>query len=199
LKHVIQRYDWAERERRERIGDEVELWKDYVAEKRPIFAEALAKGESPPAIFPHPDDVKIDTETGVSFIGPLDEADLADLLETLKMRDALIMQGELDDRADDTPASDRHDRSAALPVAMLINERVPKRYRLSDIEFEMRMMRSRATSKRVLLKQVYRGWRELGLPMRRGQRCASVRLVMRFFDQFANLLKANRGPSNSLK
>lgn len=41
---------------------------------------------------PHPDDVVIDYERGVRFIGPVDEEQAARLEETCKMRDVLILQ-----------------------------------------------------------------------------------------------------------
>ena len=56
-KHVIERCDRAERERRQKIAKEIELYKRYVEVTRAEMAEAKAKGQPVPDPLPHPDDV----------------------------------------------------------------------------------------------------------------------------------------------
>jgi len=190
LKHVIQRHDWAERERRQQRMNEIDIWQEYIAEKRQLIAEALARGEPEPVVLPHPDDIVIDYEKGARFIGPVDEASLASLNESLKIRDMLIMQDALDQRGPDAnPNGDVLDRPGALLLAMLVNNIVPERHRLSDLEFQIRAVRYASTPKRKLLKMVYQGWREIGPPMPRGKTYPSGRILKQRLDQFTDCLR----------
>jgi hypothetical protein len=83
----IARYDAAEQERCERIKGDCEFWELYVAIVRKAVADA-EEGESPPTPLPHPDDVVIDYEKGVSFIGPIDEEQAHHLQEYFKQRES---------------------------------------------------------------------------------------------------------------
>jgi hypothetical protein len=166
-KHVIERFARADQERRAEIEASNDIWRQYVAWHRDAIAQAERNGESPPTPWPHPDDVVIDEDKGVRIIGPIDVAEVAKLEEFLKLRDVLIMQNAVDVRlSDDLNGKDRP--STALVVASLMNDTVPMRFRLSEVEFIMRIMRYESTSKRALLKMVYRGWRELARDLRRG-------------------------------
>jgi hypothetical protein len=151
------------------------------------MAHAKAKGEPIPEPLPHPDDVVIDYETGVKFIGPVNKEGLARMLETLKFRDLLLMQGVLDDRRDNGLIADPLDRTGAFLAAGMMNNGVPQRYRLSETEIIMRMSRHSGTPKRILLKQVYRGWRELGKPMRRGARFLSARAPKELLEKLIDV------------
>jgi len=190
LKHVIQRHDWAERERRQYRMNEIEIWQEYIAEKRQLIAEAQTKGEPEPIVLPHPDDVVIDYEKGVRFIGPFDEATLASLNESLKIRDTLIMQDALDQRASDAnTVGGVLDRSGALLLALMLNDHMPRRHRLSDVELQMRAMRYGGTPKRELLKLVYQGWRKLGKPVSRGKTFPSAGIIKQRLDRLIECFK----------
>ncbi len=189
-KHIIERYDRAEREERNRIRDENQLWEGYIARCREEIAEARRRGEALPAPLPHPDDVVIDEEKGVRFIGPIDQEQAARLEETCKLRDVLILQDALDRREADTPDSgDPLDQpGTALMFAHLLNTCVPARHRLSDIEITLRMMRHGAIPKRELLKTLLSAWRELGVKTRRGRRFPPLRYGKQVVDQIGELL-----------
>ena len=192
-KHIIERVAWADRERRAEIEASNTSWREYVARHREAIAEAERNKESPPAPLPHPDDVVIDEEKGVRFVGPIDEAQMVRLKETLKLRDLLIMQDALDKRVgDDARGTNRP--GTALIFASLINDSAPARFRLSEIEIIMRMMRYEGTAKRSLLKLVYRGWRELGRRVPRGYAFPPLRLGTEMAETlFDAIAEAARG------
>ena len=184
LKHATQRYDWAERERRRQISEDVELYEYYVAMARQEIAEAKAKGEPAPDRLPHPDDVVIDRETGVTFIGPCTEDGRALLEENMRYRDVLIMQHSLNERMAGTDRGDRLDqRSSALAFAQAMNNSLPRRHQLSDLMFMIRMGHYDAWPKRKLLKEVCRAWRALGVPLPRGCTFPPLRLAKQRIDK----------------
>jgi hypothetical protein len=170
-KHVMERYEQAERVRRRQIEETNADGQTYVEAQRAAIAEAEREGQSPPNPLPHPDDVIIDAEEGVRFIGPVTVEEAERLEETCRMRDMLIMQGGLDERLWEAPESaDPLDRpGTALIIAMIVNAKIPARFRLSDMQITWRMMRFAGISKRQLLRDVYRGWRSLGIAMPRGR------------------------------
>lgn len=184
-KHIIERYDWAERERRQQRMKEIEFWKAYVADQREAIADAKGKGKTSPTPLPHPDDVLIDYETGVRFIGPLSEDEVAKLDETLRTRDALIIQDALDQRrADRMGSDDPLDRpGTALVFAHILNRCVPERCKLSDIDILQRMIRYDALPKRDLLKELHRAWRALGVRARRGRTLPPLRVAKQVIEQ----------------
>ena len=118
-KHFIQRLIAAEEERQAEIETSNAFWRDYVTQSREEIVEAERNGETPPALLPHPDDVVIDDEKGVRFIGPINEAQAASLEETLKLRDLLIIQNALDECLGDL--SDDDPPGTALELARLFN------------------------------------------------------------------------------
>lgn len=192
-KHFIERYDEAERKRRAEIAERIELWELYVEIKRAEIAEAKAKGEPLPLPLPHPDDVIIDYEEGVRFIGPMNEEGAARLWETIAFRGALLLQDALDRRLFDKQDSDDplDGPGTALVFAQCLNNSVPERFRLSDIEMIMKMERYSGIPKRVLLKEVFSAWRAINPKARRGKTFPPVRYakaVLEFLDEcIANL------------
>lgn len=169
-KHFIERYDWAERERRQKVAEEAGFWKEYVARQREAIDEAKRRGEALPEQLPHPDDVFIDDEKGVRIIGPVNEDELRKLEETLKFRDALIIQDALDQRESDKPTSKdplEHPGSA-LVFMHVLNMCVPDRHKLTDVDIIQRMGHYSTMPKRLLLRELYRSWRAIGIPACRG-------------------------------
>src|SRR5690606_16731104 len=56
----------------------------------------------------------------------------------------------------------------ALTMAEMVNRTLPKRLQLAGDEMVLRMMRLACRPKRVLLKEVYEGWKRLRMPLPRG-------------------------------
>jgi hypothetical protein len=190
-KQAITGYRWAERERRQKIAEEVELYARYVKVTRAEIAEAKAKGKPIPEPFLHPDDIIVDPEQGVTFLCPLTEEGRALLEGNKRWRDVLIMQCMIDQRmAENSDGADVLDcpGSAALAFAQLLNKSLPERHRLSDMRFVIRMDHYDTWSKRKLLKEVYRAWRALGVRVRRGQTFPPLRFTIRAIDEMIEYL-----------
>jgi hypothetical protein len=139
---VLARYDRAERgERRRRLAD-IAFWQTYIEVYRHAIADAIANKEPPPKALPHPDDIVIDFEKGVRFIGPVSEYDAGLLEENLKVRDVLLMQDGLDQRLGDADAKDILDRpGTALAFALHLNDCVPQHFRLCETAITLKMER----------------------------------------------------------
>jgi hypothetical protein len=175
-KHAIERYDVAERERRSQIAEDIEIWEYYIEQTRKEIADAEAKGETPPNPLPHPDDIVLDHDKGVRFLGPILPEDVDRLEKTCKLRDLLILQHELDCRlAGDRTKEDPLDGPASLLFVHAFNRWVPPRLRLSEGDIVRAMLHANFMTKRQLLKSVYRGWRELGERVPRGTTFVSLR------------------------
>lgn len=168
-KHAIDRYDQAERERRQKEAEAKEIWQRYIIFQREMIEDAKRKSKTPPTLLPHPDDIIID-ERGVRFVGPLSNEELARLEETVRMRDVLIMQDALECRQH--IYKNRKDSSdqtgTALVLALTLNQSVPERYRISDAELAFRLDCYIHMPKRLLLRELHRAWHALGVPSRRG-------------------------------
>lgn len=193
-KHFIQRYDWGERERRRQIAAEIELWKWYLAHCRAQIAEAEAKGETPPCLLPHPDDVVIDYERGVQLRGPLTEEQVVRVEKNVKLRNLLLMQDALDGRmASKIDSGGPLDRpGSALVFAEVLNLCLPERYKLCDVKMFIQLQRYNAWPKRKLLKEFYRAWHAVGVPARRGRTFPPIRFTKQLLEQLADLLDTTR-------
>ena len=164
---MIERFAWADLERRAEIEESNAFWREYVSRHREEIAEAERNGVSPPTPLPHPDDVIIDDVTGVRFVGPIDEAGVARIEQTIELRDLHLIQDVLEVRqAVDLHGPDRP--GTALAFAIILNNSLPPRLRLADAEAEAFMRPYEIMPKRQLLKTLYRAWRGVGVPRRRG-------------------------------
>jgi hypothetical protein len=183
-KHLIERYLRAKAEKQREIDEEVAFWEFYVAFYREAIAEASRKGEPPPSPLPHPDDVVIDPDKGVRFIGPFDEESAARLEENLKFRDACLMQDALDRRSAAAGGNEKlsDKQTFALLGAKAMNQSVPLRFRLSDSEMIMKLLRYEHTPMRTLLKDVRAAWHALGVKPRRGKTLPPLAEVLPVFE-----------------
>lgn len=193
-KHLTERYHWAELERRHKIAKEIEVFTYYVESRRAEIAEAKTNGQPPPNPLPHPDDVVIDREKGVRFIGPLCEEDVARLEHTLKFRDVLLLQHALDEREVGDPNSeDILDRpGSAYVFAETLNNGVPERFRLSDIKILLKLSRYKTMPKRALLKELYGAWRAVGAPARRGMTFPTIRFAKQVMESINQAIEKLR-------
>jgi len=190
-RHIIERYERAERARRRRIEAEIAIWESYISKLREAIAEAERNGEPPPEPLPHPDDVVIDHETGVRFIGPLHEEDVRRVEQTCRMRDVLFMQYALDRRQSGKPECEDplDEPGSALLHANMFNRSVPKRFRVSDDKICVRLLDYDCVPKRQLFKDVYQGWRSLGVKIPRGRTFPPLRTGIETAGFFAELVR----------
>lgn len=196
-RHIIERYDRAESAHRRRIEEDIAIWDNYVSRNREAIAEAERRGETPPDPLPHPDDVVIDHETGVRFIGPLDEGGVKRVEKTCQTRDILLMQHALDERQSGKPESDDplDGPGSAFVVASILNRSVPKRFRFSNEEIDRRLWDYEDVPKRQLLKDVYQGWESLGIHIPRGSTSRPLRAgieMIRFASELVRRLEDGR-------
>jgi len=180
-REYLRHYERAEENQRVEREENNALWQQYVEVMRASIAKAMEKKESRPEPLPHPADIVIDPVTGVRFTGPIDEADVEKVHEKCRFRDQLLLQNALDHRLSKIPKNaDLFDQPrTALLFAFATNNAVPARFRLKDNQILFTIMKHDRLSKRVMLKEVHRGWRALGKsfprgkvfpPMRRGKR-----------------------------
>lgn len=160
-KHIIESYQRAERARQSEIQKSNEFWASYVRAERAALAHAARNGLPLPTSLPHPDDVVIDPALGVRFIGPFDETTAEMLRTTILLRDVLLMQDALQQREDE--AQPGHQGSTALVCAMRLDQSVPQRFRLSEQDWVLRMMRLQGTPIRELRRRLSNDWAVLGV------------------------------------
>jgi len=158
----------TERRQAMTVRSQVERARAYKAKIAEAIEAAHATGKPPPIFFPHPDDVVIDESVGFRIIGPIDKDEQAKLEETLRLRDVLLMQSVLDERLDELAEAAADRPTGSLLLAMALNEAVPPRFRLTEMQMIDLVWRHERLSKRELLKQIYGEWKRLGINMPRG-------------------------------
>jgi hypothetical protein len=123
----------------------------------------------------------------VRFIGPWDEASAARLEETIRLRDVLLIQDVWDERHGRGEGETRV--TVAGTCAQMLNNAVPARRRLGDIEWIIRQSRFEGMSKRELRKLMFRQWKELGV---RWTEKLAFPSIDRFTWQWEQLIEAYR-------
>lgn len=166
LRTAVNLMQEAERRQAMAVRSQIEWARAYKAKVAEAIEAAHAAGKRSPAVLPHPDDIVIDESVGYRIIGPVDEEEQAKLEETLRLRDVLLVQSVLDERLKPRAEVDRP--AGSLLFALMLNEAVPLRYRLTDTQMIDRVWRQERLSKRELLKQLYGEWKRLGINMPRG-------------------------------
>jgi hypothetical protein len=170
-KDLVNRFQKADTRRLAKIAEDCDYWEEYCSKGWSDIARAKLNGEAPPKFLPHPDDIKIDRENGVTIRGPLNEEDERTLERLVEWRNLLYMQGELDRRSWKSRATDEpmSKVSSAWVIAQLIDHGLPKRLQLSESDATTQVMNYTRMTKRTLLKTLHRGWRSLGMPVKRGK------------------------------
>lgn len=168
LRTAINLMQEVERRQAMAVRSEVEWARAYKAKVAEAIEAAHAAGKPSPAVLPHPDDIIIDESVGYRIVGPVDEEEQAKLEETLRLRDVLLMQSVLDERFGKLAEAAADRPTGSLLLAMALNETVPQRFRLTDMQMIDRVWRQERLSKRELLKQIYGEWRRLGINLPRG-------------------------------
>lgn len=158
----------AARRRRHDTDMEVARWSHLKAAQIKRFATYTKEHGEDPLEFPHPDDIEIDPVYGVRLLGPLCIEAHNSLMHTKRFIYACLLQDALDNRADQEDKSDRREESSMLFLAHMLNDLLPPRMRLNDIEFIMETHRAGSATKRALLKQTRAAWQTLGYAVPRG-------------------------------
>jgi hypothetical protein len=160
----------AEAREAAKVAKNHELWNAYCEIVRDEIAEAKRLGLPAPTRLPHPDDVVIEDGKPVRFIGPVNEEERKSFEELVRWRDHMILWNELDERVRKlrSKPTPMEQMSAAYFLLMTIQDALPLRMRLDNIELMLRQHRVHCMSMRVLLKTLHAGWRALGRPRKRG-------------------------------
>lgn len=168
LRTAINLMQEVERRQAAAVRSQVEWARAYKAKVAEAIEAAHAAGKPSPAALPHPDDIIIDESVGYRIIGPVDEEEQAKLEETLCLRGVLLMQSVLDERFGELAEAAADRPIGSLLLAMALNEAVPPRFRLTEMQMIDLVWRHERLSKRELLKQLYGEWKRLGINMPRG-------------------------------
>ena len=182
----------VDEKRAREVQESIALWEAYKKTAALELSAARERGEPEPKLFPHPDDVIIDLQTGPRFVGPLDETEEKRLQGTIALRDLLIMQEVLEARMWTGPrAADPLDRpGGALVIAFTLERAIPPRLRLSTSEMVRRQMRYDRMSKRELLKVLYGKWHSLGYKVKRGYTIGTSRKAVKTITFLQDLIQA---------
>lgn len=167
---AIARLERSEREEAAEIARDREYWTARRDENARILAEAKARGEPEPGIFPHPLDIVIEPGKRVRIVGPINEEEARQYEEVVELRDALILQSAVNKRCclagDEAEGKMRADGSDVF--ARMLDLILPKRMKLDDVDWICRSMRFESIPKRALLKAAFASWRAAGCQAPRG-------------------------------
>jgi len=199
----LDRIEKSEEAEARRIAELNSTYRKYQATKWAEIAEAGKQGKPIPEPIPHPDDIVIEEGKEPKFKGPTNELEAEIVKQNCQFRDVLIMQNTLDNRNHiDKPGEDILDGpESAMIFAHVLNNHLPERLKIDDTEIMMRMMKYDVTSKRVLLKQLTKGWRECGIKSRRGFKFPSARTAhnrLSFFADFFRAMKSGELDMNAI-
>lgn len=181
----------AEALERQVIEEDHAFWSAYVDICRAEIAAAKRDGKPLPDHLPHPDDIVIETGKPVVVEGPQTQEQRDAYESLMALRDVLILQWAMEEAPMRAPPG----QSGALLLARLINQRLMGRYRLSDERICGRVAGLQMiNTPRQLLKATRQGWRQLGLPMRRGQTFPPLEQVHATMETIAHRLESRRTP-----
>ncbi|MCI5074034.1 hypothetical protein [Oricola sp.] len=177
LGHVLRSINEAQKLNQALVREEVERGRNIRKSLEEHLARAVRNGADPIWVVPHPDDIVITEGEGWALTGPVDEDGLKPIQERVGMRDVLLLQSVLDERsghgdgdggsASDVPMAEQAG-SASTAFAMMLNDSMPERFRMSTLEMVFVTDRHHRLTKRELLKTTYRAWAAIGQPKPRG-------------------------------
>ncbi|MEL6414233.1 MAG: hypothetical protein AAFQ15_04755, partial [Pseudomonadota bacterium] len=204
---------WGQQVEQDRaIGENLRA--HQTAKLEQLIASARAQGlseaetlEKARCFTPHPEDIIIDDD-GYRIKGPWNEEGLKPILDLRALRDAFLLQHELDERSP-LPDGVRWEQTqytveqltgcfcskdvcegrSSLFIAQTLDDWLPHRFQLSDIDTLMRMNAHQTIPKRELLKQCYNAWKDAGLPRPRGWLSPPFLTGVEAMTAFAQLIK----------
>jgi len=174
--NAIYQINMAQRLKQKKIDEEVELGWKYKAHQQRLLDGAIRQGSDLDTVLPHPDDIVVEEGAGFEVLGPSDRAELSAAKRDCERRDAAILQAALEERlgtlpsqAGRKPSADPPDQ-AALVLANILNNALPRRFQKSNLQMTMDLMRYQGLPKRELLKRAHQNWAALGQAKPRGWR-----------------------------
>ena len=202
-KCALDRIEKSEEAEFRRIEELNRMYRNYQAVKWAEIAEAGKQGKPIPEPIPHPDDIVIEDGKEPKFKGPTNEVEAEIVKQNCQFRDILLMQNALDNKNHiEKLGEDILDGPKSARIfAVLLNNHLPERLKISDGEIEARISKHNQTSKRVLLKQLTKGWRKCGIKSRRGFKFPSARTAnnrLSFYADFFRAMKSGELDTNAI-
>ena len=154
----------------EEITEQTEFWFDYIKYWHREMNAPRADNEQPPQLFPHPDDIVFERGKAPRFTGPMSKEAADDMDRTCRLRDALLMQSALENRLNNVVdhTDGQHVLTTPMFAATVINDNLPDRFKLDDVDLFLQLSSFNRLTKRQLLKEVRAEWKSLGVTVRRG-------------------------------
>lgn len=175
-KDILNRMDRSLEKQRIRQLERAEGWRAYKKRVSELLNEQRANDPDfdEDSQLPHPDDITISHDNTVTFSGPMDIEQLEQCNEVVELRDVLILQAELDgwdnELKDNQFTSNdpnglavqigQHTNGAYL-LAHLLDQALPQRKRLTEMEWIFAMQAADQLTRRELLRELYRRWNAL--------------------------------------
>lgn len=177
LGQVSRNVNEAQRIEQARIQREFEIGERIKAHYARKLDAAVRAGADPIWVVPHPDDVLVDQQFGwrLRLGAPFEAEELKPIRQKIAIRDALLLQSVLDERlakwayadSDKCPAAEQAGSTSYI-LALMMNDALFERFRLSDEEILFEILRLERLTKRELLKAAFQAWQLTGSPKRRG-------------------------------
>lgn len=158
----------TERLKRDIMEKDIEDWMLIKRHQQKIYEVYQEEHGCDPEVYPHPDDIVICYESGVSIDGPIDKKEARKTQDTIAMIDAWLYQHALDWARKGGNEEHKINQGDPIIMANVLNRCLPKRLRRSDDAMIDRMMKLERRPIRALLKETYAAWKAAGCPRRRG-------------------------------
>ncbi|MFN0115601.1 MAG: hypothetical protein ACKVPY_13085 [Paracoccaceae bacterium] len=144
------------------VEAECHFWSEVKAHQQRVLDQARAAGAPAPKVIPHPNDIKIDWETGPQFLGPLSEPEWQFCKKIADFRDCLYLKQAMEDALDGVPMRDRPRLGGARMHALILNQLMPPSFRQSRDDDFNRIWVLMGRPQRQLLLDCRTAWREFG-------------------------------------
>jgi hypothetical protein len=163
-KNFLDREERYKKEEAAEIKESNEYWRNYVATYDKTISSLQKAGEAIPEDWPHPDDIIFEEGQDVKFLGGEPEIATQNRKMAVRFRDTFMLQAEMDRRC-----FPKEHPTQELPIfasdffVTFINERLPARMRLNDVQILIRISRIQTLRKPELQKQLKSAWAGFGL------------------------------------
>ncbi len=192
----LRRADESAEARRAYIEQDCKFWTEVKAHNQEVLDRARAAGAPAPKVIPHPDDIKIDWETGVRLLGPASEAEWQACKQAADLRDCLNLQQAMEDAVDGVPMRERMRVGGARRHALFLNHLMPPSFRLSQMEDFDCIYPLMGRPQRQLLLDCRAAWRRLGVSVVRGQRYGTAEAFLPIIGAFLAALTAQESKAD---
>ncbi len=197
-REYLRRADKVAAKKSKEIAAECARWTDFKEVQQRRLAQAKANGAPQARILPHPDDIIIDYERGVRFLGPVDEEEWQEFDGMVKVRHAMFVQQAMEDAVDGVPLRARPSMGAAMTAAILFDRMMPPSLQMSMSDRMFLAFDLRQLPARDVLRRCRAAWKAAGCDAPRGGRFGSKDRFVDMVDAIQHFRKVHRtDPENS--